>query len=268
MLRGASHERKGDHGRALEDIGRAIEGLDQANKLQPTNAPIHILRGFAYEVRGNYDRAMQDYDEAIRLDPNNVDAYKNRGDTFDLTGDYDRALKDYDQAIRLNPADRAGYRQRGLTAFNQGDFKAAAEALLRANELDANAATMILRYLARERAGEDGAAELEANAARLKSDDWPVIGLYLDKLSPEELLSIAHKPEERCEAQFHIAEWNLLRGDRAAAATALRAVVDSCPKLFFEYVGAVVELKRMTTQTGDALLQLGRRCWRRRPGWN
>ena len=38
LLRGASHERKGDHGRAVEDAGRAIQELDQAIRLQPTNA--------------------------------------------------------------------------------------------------------------------------------------------------------------------------------------------------------------------------------------
>jgi lipoprotein NlpI len=125
---------------------------------------------------------------------------------------------------------------------------------MRANELEVDASNMIWRYLARERAGEDGAAELETNAARLKSNDWPrpAINLYLGKTSPEELLSAAGKPEERCWAQFYVGEWSLLHGDRAAAATALQAVADTCPKRFFEYAGAMAELKRMTAQTGDA----------------
>ena len=66
-----------------------------------------------------------------------------------------------------------------------------------------------------------------------------MIELYLGKLSPSEIFSAAAKPEEQCEAQFNIGEWNLLHGDRAGAATALRMVADSCLKLFFEYVGAV-----------------------------
>jgi len=253
LLRGACHERKGDHDRALEDAGRAIQELDQAVGLQPNNASAYVQRGFAYEIRGDYDRAIQDHGQAITLDPKNVDAYRNRGNTYVLKGDYDRALHDYDQAIVLDPANGRTYRQRGLASFDQGEFKAGATALMRANELEVDASNMILRYLARERVGEDGAAELEANAARLKSNDWPrpVIELYLGKISPEEFLSAAGKPEERCEAQFYVGEWSLLRGDRAAAATALRTVADTCPKLFFDYVGAVAELKRMTTQTGD-----------------
>jgi lipoprotein NlpI len=170
-----------------------------------------------------------------------------------MQGDYDRALQDYGQAIGLEPTNAVNYRQRGLVFFDQGDFKAAAVALLRATELEADASNMIWRYLARERAGESGATELEANAARLKSNDWPrpVIELYLGKISPVQLLSIADKPEQRCEAQFYIGELSLLQGDRASAANAFQAVTDTCPKLSFEYVAAVAELKRMTEQTGD-----------------
>ncbi len=75
LLRGASHERKGDHGRAVEDAGRAIQELDQAIRLQPTNASTFVLRGYAYEIRGDYDRAIQEYDQAIRLDSKNAVAY-------------------------------------------------------------------------------------------------------------------------------------------------------------------------------------------------
>ena len=97
--------------------------------------------------------------------------------------------------------------------------------MLRANELEENSYSVIWRYLARERAGENGRAELEANAARVKSKDWPypVFELYLERRSPSDVLSVASKPDERCEAQFYIGEWHLLHGNRAAAATALQA---------------------------------------------
>jgi len=59
------------------------------------------------------------------------------------------------------------------------------------------------------------------------------------------MLSAASKAEERCEAQFYNGEWHLLRGNRAAAATALQAATDICSKDFVEYKGAVAELKRL-----------------------
>ena len=112
----------------------------------------------------------------------------------------------------------------------------------RANELDDDAYSAIWGYLARERMGEDGTAELVAKAAGVKSTDWPypVIELYLGRHSPADVLLA-----ERCEAQFYNGEWQLLRGNRAAAATALQAAADICPKNFSEYKGALAELKRL-----------------------
>ena len=65
-----------------------------------------------------------------------------RGDAYESKDDPDHAIQDYHQAIKLKLKD---------------DIYSA-----------------IWRYLARERAGENGAAELEANAARVKGKDWPV----------------------------------------------------------------------------------------------
>jgi tetratricopeptide (TPR) repeat protein len=124
--------------------------------------------------------------------------------------------------------------ERGRAYFNQGNFNVAAAAFSRANELEKDAYSAVWHYLARERGGENGAAELEANAARLRSKGWPypVIELYLGRRSPAEVLSLASKPEERCEAQFYTGEWYLLRGDRTAAATALQAAANICSKEF------------------------------------
>ena len=137
--------------------------------------------------------------------------------------------------------------ERGRAYFYQGNFKAAASALSRANELEDDGYSVIWRFLAHERGGENGTAELEAAAARLKREEWPypVIELYLGVRSPAEVLQLASKPEERCEAEFYIGEWHLLRGNRAAAATALQAAADICSKDFIEYKGALAELKRL-----------------------
>jgi lipoprotein NlpI len=62
------------------------------------------------------------------------------------------------------------------------------------------------------------------------------------------MLVAATKPEERCEAQFYLGEWHLLRRDHAAAATALRIAADTCPKTFYEYDGAIAELQRLGQQ--------------------
>jgi hypothetical protein len=64
-----------------------------------------------------------------------------------------------------------------------------------------------------------------------------VFELYLGRRDPAATLAAAQKPEERCEAQFYVGEWQLLQGDRA--------VVGTCPKSFIEYTGAQAELRRL-----------------------
>ena len=119
--------------------------------------------------------------------------------------------------------------------------------LLRAGELGASGYTMAYRFLVRTRLGEDGAAELAANAARLTSTEWPypILELLLGKRSPEDTLAAAATANERCEAGFYVGEWYLARDDRAKARPLLQRAVDTCPKSFGEYFAAVAELKRL-----------------------
>jgi len=242
IFRAAPYMAKGDH-------DRAIQNYDLAIQLDPKNAVAYYSRGEAYRSKGEHDRAFRDYDQAILLDPTNANAFANRGLAYELKGNYELAVQDYDRAILLDPKNANIYSNRGHIYFYQGDFRTAAADMLRANEIEDNPYSMILRYLARERAGENGAAELKENAVRLKSEEWPypVIELYLGHRSPAEIQS-SPKPEVRCEAPFYIGEWYLLRGNRTAAATALKAAADSCSHEFFEYAGAVAELERLNHQ--------------------
>jgi lipoprotein NlpI len=186
------------------------------------------------------------FNEALRLDPKLVLAYFNRGNTYRDKGDLDRAIADYTEAIRLDPNQTGAYNNRGNANFYKGDFAAAANDFERANNLATDAYRMLWRYLAQRRIGQDGAAELSANVGLLKSKNWPypVIDFYLGRGSLDELRAAAKKPEERCEAEFYIGQWLLLR-DRDSAVGPLKMAADICPKTFIEYRGALAELKRL-----------------------
>ncbi len=107
---------------------------------------------------------------------------------------------------------------------------------------------MLFRYLARRRVGEAGEAELEANAGRLETKEWPyaAVELYLGKRSPAATLDAAIEPHDHCQAQFHIGEWHLLKGNKPDAESALTSAIKSCPKTCEEYIAAVAEYKRLT----------------------
>jgi len=106
---------------------------------------------------------------------------------------------------------------------------------------------MILRFIARGRMGQDGTSELSANAARLKTKDWPypVIDFYLGRRSLDELRAAASKPEEKCEVAFYVGEWQLLRGNHADAKTELLDAAKTCPSREDERIDAIVELGKL-----------------------
>jgi tetratricopeptide (TPR) repeat protein len=240
--RGTVWRDKGDRDRAIADYSEAIR-LDP----DPKDARAYNNRGLAWRNNGDLDRAIADYSEAIRLDPKYAFAYYNRGFAWRDKDDLDRAIADYTEAVQLEPKNAAYYRNRGYTYFHKGDFTASTADLVRATDLADNAYGMLFRYLARARLKQDGAAELSASAARLKSKDWPyaVIDFYLGLRSLAEMRAAAHTPTETCEAEFYTGAWHLMRGSNAEARTALQVAADTCPKTYVEYAAAVAELKRL-----------------------
>ena len=238
-----------DRGVALaerKDFDRAIADYTQAIQLSPGYALAYAGRGNAWSNKGDLDRALADYDKAIQLDAKSEAPYNNRARVWRGKGNLDKAIADLTKAISLNPKDAFPYRERGLIEFARGDFAAAAADLLRSGELGDSGYTMAYRFLVRARLGEDGAAELAANAARLAPTEWPypIIELLLGKRSPEDTLAAAGTANERCEASFYVGEWYLAHDDRPKARPLLQRAVDTCPKSFGEYFAAAAELKR------------------------
>jgi len=225
----------------------AIKACDQAIQQNPSDKVSYLNRGVGHQRNDDLDRALADYTKAIEIDPQFAPAYTNRGVVYEMKGDLDRALADHTKAIEIDPTNDVSWRHLALARYRGGDFKGAAADLLRSLELEDDVYAMLLRYLARARSGETAEAELEANAGRLKDKAWPyaVIELYLGKRSPAATIDAAAKSDDRCEAQFYVGEWHLLKGNKTEAAAALRIAVDTCPKTFTEYTTAVFELKRL-----------------------
>jgi tetratricopeptide (TPR) repeat protein len=238
--RGNAYQSKGDHDRAIADYTKAIE-------INPGLIIAYINRAAAYRTKGDLDAAVADYTKAIELDSNPARIYIQRGGVYETRSETALALADYAKAVELEPQNYAYVRGLGAVKYGMADFPGAAADMARALELKADAYSMLFRYLARSRAGEAAGSELETNAARLTSKDWPyaAVELYLGKRTPAATLGSTKKPNERCEAQFYIGQWHVVKGNTAEAATALKAAVDTCPKTFVEYQAAVAELKRI-----------------------
>ena len=279
--RGGAYSKKGDHDRAIADYDRAIEldpndvvayinrgtaygdkdeydraiiNYDRGIELDPNYVNAYINRGTAYYRKGNDDRAIMEYNRAIELDPNAQIAYVYRGNIYGGKGDHDRAIADYDRAIELNPDFFAAFHRRGEQMFNLGRFGEAERDLAKSVRLEpSNAYAVIWLYLAHARSGEPDEEALRADAAKIDMNKWPgpVISMYLGQLTPEKLGETARDQnpntdsEQRCEANFYIAELRLMERRHEEAISLFRTAFETCPRTFTEYDGANAELQRL-----------------------
>jgi len=237
------------------EFARALADFEQAIKLDPNNAnragaTAWNLKGRIQSMQGDVEGAIAAYDAAIRLDPKLGLAHQNRGDALKEKGEYARALESYDRAIDLQMREPSIYASRGLMHFYVGNFAKAATDFTQAYQGKSDGYSLLLTYLSLSRGGQSGKDELVRGASRLESKDWPypVVELFLGRKSLEDIRSIATNSDQQCEFQYYVGEWHLLHGEKDPARQAFQKAVNSCPKDYVEYRGAVADLKRMSTE--------------------
>ncbi len=245
--RGIARAAKGLHDKAITDFDTAIG-------LAPDYAEAYNNRGISYAAKGRYERAIADYEAAIELDAKSAHAYYNRGNAHAAKRRYDEAIADFDVALRLKPDYAFAFRNRGDIKFFRGLFAAAALSYDAAIGLDLTDIYAMLRlYVARERAGHDGRAELETRTADIDRDGWPgvVAALYLGEATPERVLAAARDADPRrqremqCEAFFYIGEYHLLKGEESEAKRSFEKALATGATTFIEYSAAKMEIERL-----------------------
>lgn len=244
---------RGIEAAAKGDFDRAIADYDAALKLNPKSADTYFNRGNAWAHKGDPDRAIADYDTAIKLDPKEPAAYGGRAVEWAVKGDYARAIADYDTAIKLDPKSSSALLGRGRARFYGGDFQRAALDMEQAMQAEPNEYTALWLYLARKRAGAADAEEILDRDTRATRGGWPsaVIVLYLGRTDASSVLAAATDPDpkrlrdQRCEANFYLAHWHLLRNEGDRALALLKEAREDCPKDFLEYEGTLAELRRL-----------------------
>jgi tetratricopeptide (TPR) repeat protein len=234
------------------DLEDAIVEYGQAIRLSPKLVPLYLDRAALWSRKGDTERALTDYAEAIKAEPKGALAYNSRGDFFRDQGQYDKAIADYDKAAENQPGNMASIGSRALTQFFRGDFGKAAQDFAKVFDTEPNTYTLLWLYISRGQAEtpKQARAEIAKLSTKLSGDDWPapIVQLALGKkTSADAILSSATTPEQKCEAQFYVGEWQLLQKDRSEAIKALQAAADSCPKDATESMAAREELKRLKT---------------------
>ena len=83
------------------NLDKAIEAYSKGIELDPDNAGILNVRGWAYESKGQDDLALADYNLALHKRSNFPMAYNNRGTLHLRQGALQSALDDFDAALRI-----------------------------------------------------------------------------------------------------------------------------------------------------------------------
>ena len=252
MVKATARHRRIVSGDNLQNHGRPTfakrsADFDRAIGLDPKDVIDHYNRGKAYLAKGDLDRATADYDQAVTLDPNYALAYSGRGHAFAAGGDLNGAIAAGVKATELDPKNGRFRENLGIWRYEAGDYTKASADLARSIELGGDVYATLFRFLARARSGQDTAAELQANASRFRTTEWPyaVVELYLGKRTTAATLGNATNPDQKCEAQYYIGQWLVLKSDKISAKAAFHSAAETCPKNFDEYAGALAELKRI-----------------------
>ena len=105
------------------DMGKAIESLRTATKLDPKYWIAHGELGRALKLKGHFREAIRSYRTAIDMNPNYYLYHYNLGLVYQTQGDDEKALACYDAAIRLNRNYAQAHCNRGNVLRDMGRFR-------------------------------------------------------------------------------------------------------------------------------------------------
>ena len=120
----------------IRDLDNCLADVEEAIRLDPTNAFAVGARGDVYLVKQDYEHAVADYTEAALLAPDNTLLFIGRGMAYIGAGDTDRAMADFEQAIRLQPGLALGLYWRGIIRRLKGDVEAGEADIAAARKID------------------------------------------------------------------------------------------------------------------------------------
>src|SRR5581483_9125416 len=107
------------------NLDKAIEAYSKGLELDPDNAGILNVRGWAYEMSGKDDQAIADYNLALQKRPNFAFPYNNRGTLHLRHGALQSALDDFNAALRIKNDMYFAHNNRGRVLAMTGDFDGA-----------------------------------------------------------------------------------------------------------------------------------------------
>ncbi len=108
---------------ALGNHEIAIQHIERAILLAPTNAACHLNLGNVYRGNGQLGMAIAEYVKAVELRSDYHMAFSNLGAVYEQLGDFEKATAAYDKALAIAPDFPEAQWNRGALALLLGDFE-------------------------------------------------------------------------------------------------------------------------------------------------
>lgn len=105
----------------LKDYDRSIESLGKAQELGYTPLEVYKVRWFVRYAKKDYAGALIDVQEALKLDPSNAGFYQAKGDIFRDQNSDKSAIEAYQKAAQLDPNNADLHYIMALTYAKLGD---------------------------------------------------------------------------------------------------------------------------------------------------
>ncbi|MGA7711655.1 MAG: hypothetical protein WCA81_07125 [Rhizomicrobium sp.] len=224
-----------------------------AGDLAPSYVPnAYFGRAQAYMRKLQCASAMADLDAALKMRPKYLEAYILRANANRCLNKPDAVLADLTAAIAISPT-APFYRLRGEFHWYHGEFALAADDYLQASKLAPKNGNYLLWFaISSGRVGSFDAAGFAQKVSDLDLDDWPapLLDYIRGKKTADDVYRKAARGDgdvptnQKCEADFYIAEWRLAGKDPSAKAL-LQQAENECPHNFVEYAAAREDLKRV-----------------------
>ena len=103
-------------------IPQATLDMNEAVKLDSTNAEYFVNRGLLDNNKKEYAEAEKDFSSAIILDPQEITTYLLRGDANRNLHAYSNAIADYSHVLELQPLAHQVRIARARTCIESGDL--------------------------------------------------------------------------------------------------------------------------------------------------
>lgn len=136
-----------------KDFDKALEYIDEYNKLQPNSPLTYQMRALVYDeceddynahlnwgkynmLRGNTDIAVNEFLNAVQINAEDVDVLFTLADLITASGDVNHAAEYYEQIVKIDPKNKEALRK--LAAFREsiGDYRMQVEYLEKLANVD------------------------------------------------------------------------------------------------------------------------------------